>query len=676
MGGAAAVLLGVLCVAVFAGGRAKALSDRALAESEARFREVIESLPQLVWTSRADGACDFVSARWCEYSGMDVGSALGLGWTAAVHPDDRDGLAAAWRAALAAGTPVAHEARFRRRDGSYRWFDCRAVALRGSDGRVERWFGANTDVDDAHRVLEALAAEQALLARVAATAPGAIYSFHMDASGSARFPYVSPRMAELVGLPAEALAASAAGVEERIHPDDRGPLLDKVGHARADGAPWRDEFRLLHPTRGERWLEVSAIGEPTADGGSQWFGHLIDVTERKLAEERATRAQKMEALGTLAGGVAHDFNNLLVAIIGNTELAQAELPRDAPVQPFLAEVLRASARAADLVRRILAFSRKEGSSRVRTPLAALLREAVQMLRSTLPANVALTLTTDADAPEVMASPSQLHQVILNLVTNAAHAIGSRRGAIEVRLGAATVASGRGGEAPPELPPGAYAVVAVADDGAGIDPAVLGRIFDPFFTTKPQGQGTGLGLSTVHGIVRDHGGAIRVASELGRGATFQVWLPAAPTAVCAAATVRPSGASRLPRGHGERVFFVDDEEPLTTFASRALEQLGYRPRVFSNPVAALEAVREQPEAIDLLITDLTMPQMSGFELVRAVREVRPDLPIVLSSGFLQQCDVEEADRLRVTELLAKPTRLEEFARAVAVALEGEGARPSG
>ena len=147
---------------------------------------------------------------------MDVGSSLGLGWTAAVHPDDRDGLAAAWRAALAAGTPVAHEARFRRRDGSYRWFDCRAVALRGSDGRVERWFGANTDVDDAHRVLEALAAEQALLARVAATAPGAIYSFHMDASGSARFPYVSPRMAELVGLPAEALAASAAGVEERI----------------------------------------------------------------------------------------------------------------------------------------------------------------------------------------------------------------------------------------------------------------------------------------------------------------------------------------------------------------------------------------------------------------------------------------------------------------------------
>ncbi|HLW78067.1 MAG TPA: ATP-binding protein, partial [Terriglobia bacterium] len=361
---------------------------------------------------------------------------------------------------------------------------------------------------------------------------------------------------------------------------------------------------------------------------------------------------------------AHDFNNILLAMTGNTRLVSAELPPAHPAQESLAEVLKAGARATDLVRRILSFSRPAEQEREVIQLQPVVLEALKLVRSTLPAMIEIRADFAPGLPPVAVNSTQVHQVIVNLATNASHAIGEKPGLIEVRL----EGTGVGQEllsALPGLKAGDYVRLSVTDNGCGMDRATQERIFDPFFTTKPQGKGTGLGLSVVHGIMKSHGGGVTVYSEPGKGTSFRLYFPSA----AGQAESRPAEEPQAERRRGEHVLYIDDESALVRLAKRGLERLGYRVTGFTDPLAALAEFRRRPREFDAVVTDLSMPGMSGFGLAEELLVVRPDVPIIATSGYVRPEDQDMARRLGVRNLIPKPDSLDELSRALDAVFRG-------
>ena len=377
---------------------------------------------------------------------------------------------------------------------------------------------------------------------------------------------------------------------------------------------------------------------------------------RRESESQLRQSQKMEALGTLAGGIAHDFNNILTAIVGNAELALGDIDPANPARPALERIHRSSLRASDIVKRILLFSRRQEVSHKVIPLFPVVEEAIKLARATLPKNVMVRTAFRSELPSVSGDASQLYQVLMNLITNAAHAMSEKGGDLSVEIDAVdTTAADRKRSA--ALRAGRYVRVTVRDTGVGMASEVVERIFEPFFTTK--GGGTGLGLSVVHGIVQDHKGAVTVESAPGAGSTFAVYLPAVAAPDDAAAIV----AGRKPDvlGRGERLMYVDDEEPLIGVMERMLGVCGYRCVGFSDPAVALDAFRGNPDSWDGVITDLAMPGMSGLELARALRELRPDVPIALTTGHTH--DAARVAEAGIAVRLQKPYSIETIRAAM-------------
>ncbi|MDY0068225.1 MAG: PAS domain-containing protein [Steroidobacteraceae bacterium] len=755
------------------------------------FHQIARAMPHMLWTCDPDGAVQYVSPRWVAYTGEPVQRHLGAGWLNHLHPEDRADAARRWRTAVERKTTFKTEFRVRRADGAYRWFDSTCLPVRNRANAIVRWMGSNVDVHDAYELRQALIEERDRFGKIAETAPGVIYAYRMRPNGEVSYPFASAGIRELYGLSAEELARDADAAMQFVHPDDVERLSASRVKSARELSPWRCEWRLLNPVKGEIWVEGRSAPTRESDGGTLWYGIMMDVTERKRAEEELRRSrarlaaalmasgigtwildartgrlwrdervmqmfdceraeieyrgaqtlqgcvhpddwpqvleaiaavvegdsdvfsvefrnarrhaaaqwiaisgrvqrdadgriltvtgactdltarkaaeeaqrqsQRIEALGTLAGGIAHDFNNILLAITGNTRLAlaaaSADSPPDSPLLCSLREIDSASSRAADLVHSILAFSRQSEHRREIMDLRPAVEEAVRLLRATLPAMIAIE-TEYHDAPAVLADATQIHQVIMNLVTNSAYAIGEGPGTVGVRLERVEF-SGADGPAQ-QLGPGEYACITVSDTGQGMDRATLDRIFDPFFTTKPAGQGTGLGLSVVHGIVRGHQGAIVVSSEPNRGSVFRLHFPAAAQPAEAAARVQPAPA----QGRGQRVMYIDDEESLVFLVSRLLERLGYRVDGYTNPHEALQAFRGDPRSFDVVVTDLSMPGMSGFQFAQELLEVSPDTPVLMTSGYVRAQDREAARRLGVREMILKPDTVEELGHALA------------
>ncbi|HET9956382.1 MAG TPA: ATP-binding protein, partial [Polyangiaceae bacterium] len=388
---------------------------------------------------------------------------------------------------------------------------------------------------------------------------------------------------------------------------------------------------------------------------------INDVTLSRRAEESARHAQRLEALGTLSAGVAHDFNNILFAIAGNVQLARLEVPESSPALEFLDEIGRASARAADLVRRILLFARSQESRRSAVELWPVVEDALKLLRPTLPAQIQITTSVADPGAVVRADTSQIHQVITNLVTNAAHAVlrAERPAPRQVRILLESIALTR--ELPchgRSLQPGRYAHLTVEDDGCGMDEVTARRAFDPFFTTKPTGEGTGLGLSIVHGIVSNHEGAVGIESERGKGTRVHVYLPIATEAVVRVAAQGSSiTRSKL------SVLFIDDEQALVRVAERGLGRLGHRVAGFVSAQEGLRSFEREPDGFDVVVTDLSMPELSGFDVAETIRSRRPGLPILMMSGFVRPEDRERARQLGIRELLVKPSSIDQLAAAI-------------
>ena len=484
----------------------------------------------------------------------------------------------------------------------------------------------------------------------------------------------NPRMPDVVGRKFPALAAAstesiaAKPLAKMLNPLDGH--ADFIAVAAVRNAPLRlavtrDAAVALQPWRDEtiraaiRTLIVIVLSALTLAFMMRQIRLVAQAQiDKEKLESQLRQSQKMEAIGTLAGGIAHNFNNMLGAILGYGELALQHGATDADLKRYLDNVMHAAERAKMLVERILGFSRSGlGDSRP-VNIQAVVRETLELLEASLPTGIRIDGTLRAGTAAVMGDPTYLHQVTMNLCTNAVQAM-DEGGTLEVAVDRVELAEprtlSRG-----TVGPGDYVRLTVADTGAGIPPTILERIFDPFFTTKKVGEGTGLGLSVVHGIVADLGGAIDVASDLGRGTRFAVWLPVVGEAAIPALEAYES----LPQGHGETLLIVDDERPLVTLAEEIVARLGYEPVGFVSSRAALEAFRAAPARFDAVLTDESMPDLAGTEFVRQIRTLRPDIPIVLMSGHGDARLVSRASEVGIAEVLRKPLRSRDIAMAIA------------
>jgi signal transduction histidine kinase/CheY-like chemotaxis protein len=420
-------------------------------------------------------------------------------------------------------------------------------------------------------------------------------------------------------------------------------------------------FRLLNSEGKVLWVDLNCV-QIEWEGGAATLNFCRDVTQQKQLESQLRNTQKMEAIGSLAGGIAHDFNNILSAMIGYSELTAISLPEGSVLHSNMKTILDAGFRAKELVQQILTFSKQHEKERVAVKLSRIVKEALKLLRPALPSTIEIKLALETES-DILADPTQLHQVVMNLCTNAYHAMQEDGGVLtvslsEIFLDERTLALYAG------LEKGTYLKLTIHDTGCGMDDACKERIFDPYFTTKDKNKGTGLGLSVVHGIVMNLGGAIRVESQPGQGSVFELLFPKLETNE---AQEDVDAGQELTYGN-ERILFVDDEKMLVRVGKELLEQLGFSVAGYANAEEALKVFREKPHQFDLVITDLTMPKMTGDRFANEIARIRPDLPIILCTGSQDKITQAKENAPGIKAVLVKPVNAHVWAETIHSALE--------
>ena len=578
-----------------------------------------------------------------------------------IHPDDREKVKAAQASSLKPGCSKG-EVDYRIMDyrGEYRILHDKWTVERDDSGNPVCILGIARDETDRRQMQEALHESEARYRSLIEISPDGIAV--SDLNG--KILMANRKLMELHGFDSTEEMIGINGLDI-VAPEDRQRAFENGLNTLKSGY-WGEIDMTLLRKNGTSFIGsvnasvlLDAAGKPKA-----FIGVTHDITERKRAEDEKRKleeqlrlVQKMEAIGQLAGGIAHDFNNILGAVIGYTELALEESSVGDRPRLYLEQIHKAGERARDLVMQILTFSRKQEQKRKPVLVTPIIKEVIKLLRSSLPSTIQITQSVSQTPLMILSDPTQIHQVLMNLCTNAAYALRESGGLLDIQLIQERVAHGRTLH-PFNLSVGDYAKLTVRDNGCGIDAAVMDRIYDPFFTTKGPGSGTGLGLSVVYGIVRDHGGAIDIASEPGKGTTVTVHFPLEETE-----RLLPEQAPEQISGGSERILFVDDEAALVELGKVMLMSLGYHVTSRASSIEALEAFRASPHNFDLVITDMTMPNIRGDDLARELLKIRPDIPIILCTGFSEMISEEKAKTLGIRRFVMKPIFKKDIAKVI-------------
>ncbi len=649
-------------------------AEAALQESEGRYRALVESAPEPILVHR-DGDIIFVNPATTKLlAAKSAQEVVGRSMLDLVHPGSRHIILTRLKSLAAGDTEnTLWELKFVRLDGKTIDVELRGTIITFAGVPAVqisiRDITAAKEAEDALRMSEVALTEAQRVAQIGS------WSWHGPAD-------TSEWSDELFKIFDMELSSATLNLENQMQlftPESAALLGAAAQKAMQTGEPYDLELERRADDGQRHW--VSIRGEVRRSARGRIFGlrgTAQNITDRKLAEvtrvsleAQLRESQKMQAIGTLAGGIAHDFNNILATILGNTALARADLHGNAPALQSLDEISKAGARARDLVQQILSFSRREPMQRKLTALAPVVGESVRLLRATLPPRIALDVHFAADTPPVLADANQIQQIVLNLVTNSLQAMRGMSGHISIRLGTAVLDEASTAMHPSLLIMGAtlgsrLVQLEVSDDGPGMDATTVARIFEPFFTTKPVDEGTGLGLSVVHGIVHAHDGAILVASQPGEGATFTIYFPVTETPAVSQDlphNAEPHNAVAATPAHGsQHILYIDDDEALVFLVQRTLERRGYRVSGYTDQREALATLRSDAAAFDLVVTDYNMPGMSGLDVARAVRAIRADLPLAVASGFIDEKLLAEAEGAGVRELIFKANAVEDLCDA--------------
>jgi two-component system cell cycle sensor histidine kinase/response regulator CckA len=624
-------------------------TQQALYESEMHYRSLFENLPIGICRSDAEGRIiDANPALVAMYGHPNRESLLARPATDLyVNPQDRERFKAMVEGHSNGGSCELH---MRRRDGSRFWVEIQAVADRDDAGRIRYYESSSMDITERKKAEENLqlarfCIENAAMGIFRVADDARILEVNEHACRSLGY-----NREELLGMTIFDIDPTFSREKWTVHrrklAEERVRVVQSQ-HRRKDGSLIPVEVAANYIQKDEYGFSYSFVTEISAR------------LEREKLEAQLQQAQKMEAIGTLAGGIAHDFNNILSVIIGNANILEISDSMTAADLLYVNQILTAADRARQLVQQILTFSRRGEQQRLLVNLKPVVKETYHFLKATLPSSIDVRQSIHADAGTILADPTQMQQVLMNLCTNAAHAMDRlESGVLKIGLEKAVLAE-EDLRFQPEIEAGEYVKLTVTDSGMGIDPFVRERIFEPYFTTKELGKGTGLGLSVVHGIVQSHGGFIKVYSEPGHGTSFQVYFP---VALEGRQTAPAAAGKRLPTG-SETVLVVDDEKFLIDMTQQMLERLGYRVETRTSPLEAIEAFSANPGRYDALITDMTMPQMNGLSLAKRLLEIRPDLPILLCTGFSDQANEEKARAAGIREFAFKPLALNDLANTL-------------
>ncbi|MEW6674362.1 MAG: PAS domain S-box protein, partial [Thermodesulfobacteriota bacterium] len=638
-------------------------AEEALRKSEEKYKLITETSQTGIYIHQ-DDIIIYANDRFAELHGYTVSELIGTIYFELFHSDgkERGREIKSKRLRGDADTPQYHEARHIKKDGGILW--CQTVAVRIEYQGKPAILGNLVDITERKRAEESQRENEEKYRRLFELESDAIFLIDKD---SGKILEVNASAADLYGFSREELLQmrnvdlSAEADKTKQATQNQHTRIPMRYHRKKDGTVFPVEITASHFYWKGREAHIAAIRDITL--------RVEAESARSELEKELYHARKMESIGTLTGGIAHDFNNILGIIVGNTELALMDVPNWVPAHANLQAIKTASLRATKIVKQLLSFSRKTDQKLQPIEIALVIKDALKFLRSMIPSTIEIQQHIQTTDETILADPTQVNQIMMNLCINASQAMEQTGGVLSIRV-ENIILDEDSAKSYPDLGPGKYVGVSISDTGPGIAPEIIDRIFEPYFTTKEIGKGSGMGLAVVHGIVKNHNGAISVDSRIGKGASFTVLFPTAAEKPL----TEINTSEEIPHGN-ESILFIDDEESVVNMTRRMLERLGYMVEARINPVEALAQFHANPDRFDLVITDMTMPKMTGLTLSEKIMEIRPDMPVIICTGHSALVDEEKAKGLGIAAYVMKPVNMTEMAKTIRRVLDEAKIQPT-